>query len=41
MAVIGNTVEGIIIINYKVIIKVFIEVHFKVIIKRNVIFIKS
>ena len=41
MAVVGNTEEGIININYKVIIKVLIEVHFKVITKRSVISIKS
>jgi hypothetical protein len=38
---VGNTAEGIININYKVIIKVFIEVYFKVITKRNIMFIKS
>ena len=41
MAVIGNTEEGIININYKAIIEVFIEVHFKVITRRSVIFIES
>ena len=41
MAVIDNTVKGTINVNYKVIIKVFIEVYFKVITRRNVIFIKS
>ena len=39
--IVGNTVEGIININYKVIIEVFIEVHFKIIIKRNIIFVRS
>ena len=34
-------VEGIINANYKVIIEVFMEVHFKVIARRNAIFIKS
>ena len=34
-------VKGIININYKAIIEVFIEVHFKVIARRNAIFIKS
>ena len=34
-------VEGIINANYKVIIEVFIEVYFEVIIKRNITFIKS
>ena len=41
MATVGNIAEGIINTNYKVIIKVLIEVHFKVIARRNVIFIKS
>ena len=41
MAVIGNIVKGIININYEAIIKVFIEVYFKVIIKKSTIFIKS
>ena len=41
MAVVGNTVEGIININYKAIIEVLIEVYFKVITKRSVIFIGS
>ena len=35
VAVVGNTVEGTINVNYKVIIKVFIEAYFKVIIKKN------
>ena len=39
--IVGNTAEGIININYKTIIKVFIEVHFKVIAKKNIIFVKS
>ena len=33
--------EGIINTNYKAIIKVLIEVYFKVIARRNIIFIKS
>ena len=41
MAVVGNIEKGIININYKVIIKVFIEVYFKVIAKRSTIFIRS
>ena len=41
MAVVGNIVKDIININYKVIIEVLIEVYFKVIAKRNTIFIKS
>ena len=41
VAVIGNIVKGIININYKAIIEAFIEVYFKVTIKRNIIFIRS
>ena len=41
MAVVGNTAKGIININYKVIIKVLIEVYFKITVKRNAIFIRS
>ena len=41
MAAVGNTVKGIINTNYKAIIEVLIEIHFKVITKRNTIFIKS
>ena len=41
VAVVGNTVEGIINANYKAIIEVFIEVYFKVITKKNIIFIRS
>ena len=41
VAIVGNIVEGIINIDYKAIIKVLIEVYFKVIARRNVIFIKS
>jgi len=40
-AVVGNTVKGIINVNYKVIIEVLIKVHFKVITRRNATFIKS
>ena len=39
--IVGNIVEGIININYKAIIKALIEDYFKIIIKRNVIFIRS
>ena len=39
--VVGNIVEGIININYKAIVEVFIEVYFKVIAKRNVIFVRN
>ena len=41
VAVVGNTVEGIINVNYKAIIEVLIKVYFKVIARRNAIFIKS
>jgi len=40
-AVVGNIVKGIININYKVIIEVLIEVHFKVIARRSAIFVRS
>ena len=39
MDIIGNIVEDIININYKIIIEVFIEVYFKAIIKRQSIYI--
>jgi hypothetical protein len=41
VAVVGNIVKGTININHKVIIKVFIKVHLKVITRRNTIFIRS
>jgi hypothetical protein len=41
VAIVGNIEEGIININYKVIIEVLIEVYFKVITKRSAIFIRS
>ena len=41
VAIVGNTAEGIINTNYKVIMEVLIEVYFKVITKRNTIFIRS
>ena len=41
VAVVGNTVKGIININYKAIMEVLIEVYFKVITKRSVMFIIS
>jgi len=40
-AVVGNTVKGIINVNYKVIIEVPIEVYFKVIAIRSATFIRS
>ena len=39
--IVGNTVEGTINIDYKAIIKVFVEVYFKVITRRNIMFIRS
>ena len=41
MAVVGNTVEGIINVNYKATIEVLMEVYFKVIARRSAIFIRS
>ena len=41
VAVVGNIAKGTTNINYKVIIEVLIEVYFKIIIKRSVIFIIS
>jgi hypothetical protein len=41
VAIVGNTAEGMININYKAIIEVLIEVYFKGIARRNIIFIKS
>ena len=41
VAVVGNTVKGTSNINYKVIMEVLIKVYFKIIARRNVIFIRS
>ena len=41
VAVVGNTAEGTINANYKAIIKVFMEVYFEVIARRNAMFVKS
>ena len=41
VAAVGNTVKGIINTNYKAIIEVLIEIHFKIIARRNAIFIRS
>jgi len=41
MAVVGDMVEDIISVDYKAIIEVLIEVYFKVIAKRNTIFVRS
>jgi len=40
-AVVGNTVKGIINVDYKVIMEVLIEVYFKVIARRSAIFVRS
>jgi hypothetical protein len=39
--VVGNTAEGIINVDHKAIVEVLVEVHFKVIARRNVIFVRS
>jgi hypothetical protein len=41
IAVVDNIVKNIINIDYKVIMEVFIEVYFKVIARRNTIFIRN
>ena len=41
VAVVGNTVKGIININYKAIIEAFIEVYSKIITKRNTTSVRS
>jgi len=41
VAVVGNTVKGTINVDYKAIMEVFVEVHFKVIIRRSATFIRS
>ena len=41
MAAVGNIVKGTINANYKIIIEVLIEVYFKVIARRNAIFVRS
>jgi len=41
VAVVGNIKEGIINVNYKATMEVLIEVHFKVIVRRSAIFIRS
>ena len=41
MAIIGNIVKGIINTDYKATIEVLIEVYFKVIARRNAMFIRS
>ena len=41
VAAVGNIVKGTINANYKTIMEVFIKVYFKIIARRNTIFIKS
>jgi hypothetical protein len=41
MAIVGNIVEGMININYKITIEILIKVYYKIIARRNAIFIKS
>ena len=41
VAVVGNMVKDIININYKAIIKVLIEVYFKIIVKRSAMFARN
>jgi hypothetical protein len=41
VAMVGNTVEGIINIDYKAIIEVLVEVYSKVITRRSAIYIRS
>ena len=41
VAAVGNIAEGTINANYKAIMEVFIEVYFKVIAKRNAMFVRS
>ena len=41
VAVVGNTEEGIINVDYKVIIEVLMEVYFEVIARRSAMFVRS
>jgi len=41
VAVVGNTEEGIINVNYKATVEIPVEVYFKVITRRNATFIRS
>ena len=41
MAIVGNMAEGVVNINYKVIIEALVEVYFKVIAKRNAMSVRS
>ena len=41
VVIVGNITEGIINANYKAIIEVLIKIHFKIIARRNAIFIRN
>jgi len=41
VVVVGTMAKGIINVNYKVIVEVFVEVYFKMIIKKSATFVKS
>jgi len=41
VAIVGNTTEGTINVNYKAIVEVLMEVHFEVIARRSAIFARS
>ena len=41
VAAVGNIVEGIINANYKAIVEVLMEIHFKVTARKNAIFVRS
>jgi len=41
VAMVGNTEEGIINVNYKATVEVLIEVYFKVIARRSAMFVRS
>jgi hypothetical protein len=41
VAVVGNTIEGIINVDYKAIVEVLVEVYFEVIAKRSATFARS
>ena len=41
VVMVGDTVEGIINVNYKAIMEVLVEVYLKIINRRNAIFVKS
>ena len=41
VAVVGNTAEGIINVNHKIIIEVLVEIYFKVIARRSTTFVRN